>query len=346
MINCAIIPHLLSDGRAICPFFYQIVLGLGLIWRLVPLNLDFLMTDKVMHAQKYIGHVLCEHWHFDEIGSTNTALMQAIQAGEYDYRQYHLMTADRQFAGRGQHGRSWVGTVGNVFLSLYIPMQTVLDQPSATALCRLSGMLSLAVGYHLAQMPSLLSLNQYRRQQNLPIIGVKWANDLGYYDDNKQLFQKLAGILIEPVYTKHQDKSTCVGVIVGVGLNVASTPQITDGLYQATSMADLCQSVQMQMMSLPQWHEQIADAILAAIVTHNQLTKPSDRQAFVHAFNQVHLLTDKWVQIFTQDQTNQAAHQGKCVGIDEQGALLLDEAGLIVPIYAGMVQSLMNKDNQ
>ena len=81
-------------------------------------------------------------------------------------------------------------------------------------------MLSLMVGYQVMQLPLLQRLNQGLATANLPLVGVKWANDIGFYKQNLQgadaNFYKLAGILIEPVLINGKLQ----GVIVGLGLNV------------------------------------------------------------------------------------------------------------------------------
>ena len=180
------------------------------------------------------------HRHLASSGSTNSELIAALQNGRLNAAEMHLLTAETQSAGRGQHGRSWQSPRGNVYLSLYHPVHMPI-----------SGLLSLIIGVELAKMPVIQVLNEQLRAQGLATIGVKWANDLGFYskqysqqhsfqkqsepksndaalkplESTKQTlpFHKLAGILIEPV-TK---SGKLVGVVMGVGLNVQATPKLT-----------------------------------------------------------------------------------------------------------------------
>lgn len=172
--------------------------------------------------------------HFANIDSTNSQLINGITSNVLNHQKIHLFTADHQSAGRGQYGRTWVSNKGNVFLSLYIPIGK-----SQYHLHQLSGMLSPVMGLALSQLPMIKAINQIRKNHQLSPIGVKWANDVGFYDDKVGIFKKLAGILIEPIFKKLNGKSVLVGVVVGVGLNVNSTPVIKNGLYQAVSLKDL-----------------------------------------------------------------------------------------------------------
>jgi BirA family biotin operon repressor/biotin-[acetyl-CoA-carboxylase] ligase len=129
------------------------------------------------------------------VDSTNSELMRRIRQGR---RAPVVLVAERQSAGRGRQGRTW--------LSHTDPNGQTHAQASLTfslglALQRgdLSG-LSLAVGLALAE-----ALH--------PDIGLKWPNDLWWEG------QKLGGILIE---TANQGPQRFV--VIGVGLNLTQPP--------------------------------------------------------------------------------------------------------------------------
>lgn len=273
------------------------------------------------------------HRHFDTTDSTNTQLIHAIASDTHDHTTHHLYTASHQTAGRGQHGRTWVSGVDNVLLSLYVPMGT-----DNFKLHTLSGLLSLVVGYKLANLPPIQTINNHRQKERLPVIGVKWANDVGFYDKNMGVFNKLAGILIEPVFKKIHDKNTLLGVVVGVGLNVNHAPIIKDGLYQATCLRQFNIHLTAQDLYTP-----ITNAILQAVQICNDCKEMVYLQSFVDKFNQSHLLTNKCVQIFVQNNMTDSYAQGNCIGIGQQGELLLQHHDSITPIFAGMAQ--ICKDN-
>lgn len=275
------------------------------------------------------------HTHFDETDSTNTQLINAISTGTLPHTTPHLYTASYQTSGRGQHGRSWVSGKDNVFLSLYIPIGQ-----EDYHLNRLSGLLSLTVGYELANLDIITHINHARHTANLPLIGVKWANDIGFYDEKLAAFQKLAGILIEPVF-KTFTKNTLVGVVIGVGFNVHSSPIIKDGLYQATCLQALANH---PPLSAQEMYAPITNAIFGAVSTCNACQDPSHLADFIRRFNYAHLLQGKSVQIFMQNNMTDAHTSGICVGIGNDGELLLDNQGQITPIYAGMAKIIKNSN--
>lgn len=269
------------------------------------------------------------HAHFDITDSTNTQLIHAITNGTHPHTIPHLYTASHQTAGRGQHGRTWVSGADNVFLSLYVPMGQ-----GAYELHTLSGLLSLVIGFHLVNMPIIQTINAHRQTNGLPPIGVKWANDMGFYDDKTGIFRKLAGILIEPVFKKLNDKNTLVGVVVGVGLNVNNSPMIKDGLYQATCLNELSDiNTYAQDLYIP-----MTNTILEAIQICNHCKKPIFLQNFIKKFNADHLLTNKLIHIFIQNNMTDIYAKGKCIGIGGAGELLLNDGGDIKPIFAGMAK--------
>lgn len=269
------------------------------------------------------------HTHFDITDSTNTQLIHAITNGTHPHTIPHLYTASHQTAGRGQHGRTWVSGADNVFLSLYVPMGQ-----EAYELHTLSGLLSLVIGFHLVNMPIIQTINAHRQTNGLPPIGVKWANDMGFYDDKTGIFRKLAGILIEPVFKKLNDKNTPVGVVVGVGLNVNNSPMIKDGLYQATCLNELSDiNTYAQDLYIP-----MTNTILEAIQICNHCKKPIFLQNFIKKFNADHLLTNKLIHIFIQNNMTDIYAKGKCIGIGSAGELLLNDGGDIKPIFAGMAK--------
>lgn len=269
------------------------------------------------------------HTHFDITDSTNTQLIHAITNGTHPHTIPHLYTASHQTAGRGQHGRTWVSGADNVFLSLYVPMGQ-----GAYELHTLSGLLSLVIGFHLVNMPIIQTINAHRQTNGLPPIGVKWANDMGFYDDKTGIFRKLAGILIEPVFKKLNDKNTLVGVVVGVGLNVNNSPMIKDGLYQAACLNELSDiNTYAQDLYIP-----MTNTILEAIQICNHCKKPIFLQNFIKKFNADHLLTNKLIHIFIQNNMTDIYAKGKCIGIGSAGELLLNDGGDIKPIFAGMAK--------
>lgn len=286
---------------------------------------------------------LC-HTHLASTHSTNSQLIDWMvlsyqDQSPTDHNRPHLLTADTQSSGRGQHGRTWQSPLGNVYLSLYVPTQAYALPQNLCLSYRLDGRLSLCVGYQLSQIPIIEHINQTRLAKHLPIIGVKWVNDVGFYQPQDNLpdqFQKLSGILIEPVNVAGH----MLGVVVGVGVNIAHAPALTqqtqEGLnYQAVSLQDLTK----QRLQPRDFYQPISDAIANAIGQFNQLQAAEASQQFIHDFAQRDVLKNKHLQI--HNALSEQSITGIAAGIDAQGCLLIEQAdGSIQTIWTGTIQVL------
>ena len=297
------------------------------------------------------------HRHLTTSPSTNSELIADVQNGTLNAAEMHLLTAETQSAGRGQHGRSWQSPRGNVYLSLYYPVHMPI-----------SGLLSLIIGVELAKMPVIQILNEQLRAQELTPIGVKWANDLGFYQpssnaaqDESDLaaqtlpFHKLAGILIEPV----TQAGKLVGVVMGVGLNVQATPKLTaqtcEGMsYQAISLQDIEQILQPKApaSSLPNLrtlYQQMSKALMAAMTRfeHLGLEKPTGQSynldSFLEQFDSMDALAELRLQV-TQEHNGQSdTLTGHACGIDTHGCLQLrQDNGKISALFTGRID-VINK---
>ncbi len=267
-------------------------------------------------AQQLTEILFNHHQHLATNTSTNSELIESIIQNKINPHQMHLLTADKQSNGRGQQGRQWQSPQGNVYLSLYYPNQQQIfpfTQP-------LSGLFSLCVGYFLAKMPYLQQINQKRQQNKQSQIGVKWANDIGYYQDN--LFYKLAGILIEPVIVQGKR----LGIVIGVGFNVNNAPKLNQTTkenmpYQSVSFIELLHSVGIyQPMQVSEFYRPISQAILQAIICYQQISQDNGKlEQFLQDFQQVNILLNKQISV---SQNNQQIN-GKVIGINSLGCLQL-----------------------
>ena len=311
------------------------------------------------HLSDYLPHSLVldhlpelNHRHLTTSPSTNSELIADVQNGTLNAAEMHLLTAETQSAGRGQHGRSWQSPRGNVYLSLYYPVHVPI-----------SGLLSLIIGVELAKMPIIQTLNEQLRAQGLTPIGVKWANDLGFYQPPSDAaleasklavktlhFHKLAGILIEPV----TQAGKLVGVVMGVGLNVQATPQLTaqtcEGMsYQAINLQDIAQILTPKtpassLPSLRELYQQMSKALMAAMTRfeHLGLEKPTGQtynlDSFLTQFDSMDALAGLRLQV-TQEHNGQSdTLTGHACGIDTHGCLQLrQDNGSISALFTGRI---------
>jgi len=304
---------------------------------------------------------MLNHRHVVSSASTNSELIDAIQDGTLDATEMHLLTAETQSAGRGQHGRSWQSPPGNAYLSLYHPVHLPV-----------SGLLSLIIGVELAKMPVIQLLNKQLLAQGLTPIGVKWANDLGFYQskhqpqgqptldntdvhntvlDNQTLpFNKLAGILIEPV----SQAGKLIGVVMGVGLNVQATPKLTaqtaEGMsYQAISLQDIAETLLPEIQTdcitdLRTLYQQMSQALMNAMTCFECLSIEKSTghryylDSFLEQFDSMDALRDLRLRV-TQEHNGQTnILTGYACGIDTHGCLQLrQDSGKISALFTGRI---------
>lgn len=142
----------------------------------------------------------------------------------HDWREGDWLIADRQTAGRGRLGREWHDDAGNFMGSTLVRVGRV--DPAPASLAFVAGLaLYDAVGAAGAT------------------VRLKWPNDLTLEG------AKLAGILLERVGD---------AVIVGIGVNLKSAPQIEG--RATTSLAAAGHDV-----SRDQFAERLADAFVARV---------------------------------------------------------------------------------
>jgi BirA family transcriptional regulator, biotin operon repressor / biotin---[acetyl-CoA-carboxylase] ligase len=178
-----------------------------------------------------------------ETGSTNADMLALAANGSV--REGDWLVAERQTAGRGRQGRAWVSPPGNLYASGLIRLRN--DDPPAPTLALVAG---------VATVQALA----------VPELMLKWPNDVVH----SRSLAKVAGILVE-----RSDNN----VVVGVGVNLAHAPDLTD--RATTCLTALGRNVSPQTLV----------AILAANLTarlpgrrRNNLfcvvsARPSDRDA-------------------------------------------------------------------
>lgn len=139
-----------------------------------------------------------------ETGSTNADLIARLAAGELVPEGVWLV-ADRQTAGRGRHGRSWIDAAGNFMGSTVVELQE-RDPAPAT----LSFVAALAV--YETVLPML---------PNPAALMLKWPNDVLLNG------AKFCGLLLE------RERGHAV---IGIGVNLAAAPDIAE--RKVKSLAD------------------------------------------------------------------------------------------------------------
>lgn len=225
-----------------------------------------------------------------ECGSTNSELMQRAERGAPSGT---VVVAERQTAGRGRMGRSWVAEPGASLTFSLLWRFATGTSPAG---------LSLAVGVALAEALA---------GAGVAGLALKWPNDL--LRDGR----KLAGVLVELV------PGTPSAAVIGIGLNL-QLPQAMPAELRSTSAAvalDTAPSILLAGL-LASLHEVLnafaADGFFA--VRERWLARCA------------HL--DAPVNILSEFAPPLA---GRCVGIDVDGALLVETDVCVQRILSGEV---------
>lgn len=134
---------------------------------------------------------------YASLESTQDEALRLLEEGKG--AQGLVVQAMTQLNGRGRHGNSWNGPLGNLYLSVVLSPE--IDQKH-------SGQIAFVAGLAVAE--TIRSLTH----PNIDI-GLKWPNDVLIGD------QKLAGILIEKFEHFY---------ILGIGLNILAPPDYAAGL--------------------------------------------------------------------------------------------------------------------
>jgi BirA family biotin operon repressor/biotin-[acetyl-CoA-carboxylase] ligase len=136
--------------------------------------------------------------HLGETGSTNADAMRLALKGE----ELPLwIVAERQTAGRGRSGRSWVSLEGNLYASVALCCSAPLEN---------AGQLSLVAGISI--MDAIRANTELASDAGLRL---KWPNDVLIGG------AKAGGILIESTTARGSPGFLAV---IGFGLNIASAP--------------------------------------------------------------------------------------------------------------------------
>ena len=135
-------------------------------------------------------------FHRVDLAETESTLLCARRYAEETEREFTLVTADYQTAGRGQRGNSWESERGQNLLLALVARPAFLP---AAAQFRLSQTIALAVADTVARYTD--------------DVAVKWPNDV-YVGD-----RKICGMLIENSLKGQQMHTSTIGI----GLNVNET---------------------------------------------------------------------------------------------------------------------------
>ncbi|ELY4159983.1 bifunctional biotin--[acetyl-CoA-carboxylase] ligase/biotin operon repressor BirA [Cronobacter turicensis] len=206
--------------------------------------------------------------------------------------------AEYQQAGRGRRGRKWFSPFG---ANLYLSMYWRLEQGPAAAVG-----LSLVIGIVMAEVLHELGADQVR---------VKWPNDL-YLND-----RKLAGILVE-LTGKTGDAAQ---IVIGAGINLAMRQVESDIVNQGW--------INLQEAGIKVDRNELAVRLIEKLRASLREFEQEGLAPFLTRWEKLDNFIHRQVKLIIGEREI----YGISRGIDNQGALLLEQNGIIKPWVGGEI---------
>ncbi len=222
--------------------------------------------------------------YFDSIGSTNDEALAWAADGAPDLS---IVLAEEQTSGRGRLNRKWFTPKGTALAFSLILRPTAIQRPH----------LSRIVGLAALSIIDALALRGLDAQ-------IKWPNDILINGE------KVAGILVETVWTGDDVDA----VVIGVGVNVtqAAVPPADLLNFPAASIE--------KTLGVNPDSEQLFHDILAGI---NAWLPRMDTDAFIKTWDKKLAFRGQQVQIYVEGK---APIIGELAGLEADGSLRLRDA--------------------
>jgi len=143
-------------------------------------------------------------FNFEAVTSTNDKAIALIKEKN---KKKGYVNAIRQTKGRGTHGKNWISNKGNLFSSIFFPLEK--NYPTFDEFSIINPVLISEV------------IKFFCKKQ---IVNLKFPNDIFV---NKK---KICGILQEVITSKNKRF-----IVIGIGLNIISSPSLNEK-YKATNI--------------------------------------------------------------------------------------------------------------
>jgi BirA family biotin operon repressor/biotin-[acetyl-CoA-carboxylase] ligase len=236
------------------------------------------------------------------IGSTNRLARDIVAEYEREAQPLHplLILAWEQSGGRGRQGRSWVSAAGKgVYASRVVAAGEIGDVEV------------------LQSLPLLVGVGLCRGlARTLPVpCRLKWPNDLVV--ETAEGRRKIGGILIEAMVRPGEAASAIVGFGVNHGQTDGELPETGTSLHMQQGGAPLAQLTWDLVSALERELAHLGD-VAYAVASYRELTvhRPGEAVAC---------------------RVGEAVIEGRFLGFDERGRLLLDRDGEELRLTAGEV---------
>ncbi|ASJ76456.1 biotin--[acetyl-CoA-carboxylase] ligase [Granulosicoccus antarcticus] len=260
-----------------------------------------------------LGHPNVDVHAFEQLDSTsiwlkdNASILTStdLDRGRDVNETVHLCVTDWQSAGVGRRGRQWQTRPGNITFS-------VLAQSLRPA-SELVG-ISLVTGIAVAEC---LADNLGVQPQ------LKWPNDVLLNG------AKLGGLLTElSSVSASAGARRVTQLFTGIGINTLHDDEVLGLGIGATSLEEA-----MGGRMAPSERDVLLAKMVANVLAEHQRFHESGWTVFSERWAALDWLFDREVLIHRENSTEQAVARG----VNEQGALLVERAGEILPLFSGNV---------
>ena len=248
-----------------------------------------------------------------ETQSTNDDLLARWRAGELIDPVARM--ARNQTSGKGRAGRTWVARPGDsLCFSVAFPFSRTPAQLSGLSL-----LVGLAVIKGLADACKLTETDLFQAGLRL-----KWPNDVLLNH------AKLAGVLIEGGQTKVGDPTW---MVVGIGINLHNAFDIEKNLGQISQKVSSLEQLFASEKDVPD-NEYIWLKLVESCIAHFKKFDQLGFSAYADQWLQWDAFINRNVSI---TGTGKEPVYGTAKGVDSNGALLLEQEGNTITVYAGDV---------
>jgi len=244
------------------------------------------------------------HWRVEIFFSLDSTNQYLLDKATHPDADRRVVFAEHQKAGRGRRGRRWVSPFG---ANLYCSLLYRLKQ-NAQGLMGLS--LAIAVG-----------VSRAIREVTGIDVQVKWPNDILYQG------KKLCGILLE----LHGEQNGPTAVIAGIGLNICLSERDRLAIGQASTAL-------MDILTQQVSRNALAIALVKHVITVMSEFEQQGLGNILVEWKRQDAFLDQPVRVVLGNKEV----DGICRGIDEHGALLVENDGLMQRYFSGEISLRAN----
>lgn len=233
--------------------------------------------------------------HLAKTKSTQDVVKRLLKEGSGDYAFYFVST-DNQYQGRGRSNKVWQHSPGNICASLGFKYT------------------NLAMVPFLQHLTALSFLEIFEN----PNLAIKWPNDLYNVESSPK---KIGGILVES-----ENIGKDIGVVVGCGINTASTPN-----------PDLFGTIGETSFTLfDKDNQKVLESFFEEFQT--RISHDSIPGEFFDEYNQKLLWRGE--KVLLQDTLGEERIEGRLLGLNHQGGVTMEDLTSGKKIEVNKIMSL------